>query len=356
MVTRYDFIEMKASVSNEGWIRDRPVITRSGIFEYRSIDGKVTREYRPDQEVFEDASLRTLNGIPITDGHNGIITASNSKGIIGTVLSPGIKQDNSIVADIIIHDANKLGKRRDLSLGYECDVDDTPGVTENGERYDAIQKNIKYNHLAVVVSGRAGNAKLRLDSTSAVNGPFSQEGEMSEPKLVTIRFDDLEYLGSPEVAKRLSKYEEEAASYRSKADALEAERDTLRASFEEEKNKTDKATKAALAAARARIKLEDIAGKSGVQFKDDSTDNDIKIDVIHKLKPGVFKFDGKSDDYIAATFDLIIADQNNKQENVAGQRKQLTEPRADSKDIPDQSPNAARQRMIARIRGEKEAA
>jgi hypothetical protein len=53
----------------------------------------------------------------------------------------------------------------ELSCGYTCDVDHTPG-TYNGEKYDAIQKNIRYNHVALGAKdfGRAGSeVKLRMD-------------------------------------------------------------------------------------------------------------------------------------------------------------------------------------------------
>ena len=130
---RYDVIELKADVSPEGWIRDKPVVTRAGIFKYRGLDGKIRNEYRPDTEVFADESLNSLAGVPITDGHRGLIDRHNASGIIGTVLASGAKIDDNVIAEVIIHDSDKLGKRRELSLGYTCDVENTPGIW-NGER------------------------------------------------------------------------------------------------------------------------------------------------------------------------------------------------------------------------------
>src|SRR5580765_1773279 len=140
MVSRYDYIEIKADVSSEGWIKDKPVVTRAGIFEYRTLDGKIKKEFRPETEVFNTDSLSSLFGVPITDGHNGIITSNNAKGIIGTVLSPGVKEDENVTPEIIIHHANKLGKKRELSLGYTCDIKENKG-TYNGQRYDCEQVN-----------------------------------------------------------------------------------------------------------------------------------------------------------------------------------------------------------------------
>lgn len=359
MVTRYDFIALKASVDETtGWIRDRPVITRTGIFEYQTIDGKVRKEFRPDAEVFDSNSLASIAGIPITDSHIGILNIRNHKGVIGTVLSPGIKEDSNVIADIIIHDANKLGKRRDLSLGYTCSLDETPGQTDNGERYDAIQKAIRYNHLAVVHSGRAGNARLRLDATDAVHGMFDQENDdMSEKErlMTTVRLDNLDYPAAPEVANRLTKYESDLAELKKNYDAIEAERDSFKASLEEEKEKTAKATNAAIAAARARIKLEDIASKAGVSFDDSTSIRQIKESVVNKLRANTFKFDGKSDDYVDSAFDLIVTEQSSRDDNTADQRKKLKEPRQDD-NTDKNSSSSARERMIARIRGQKQEA
>ena len=43
----------------------------------------------------------------------------------------------------------KDGRSRELSCGYYCDLDETPGEYE-GQRYDARQRNIRGNHLALV--------------------------------------------------------------------------------------------------------------------------------------------------------------------------------------------------------------
>jgi hypothetical protein len=53
----------------------------------------------------------------------------------------------------------------ELSCGYDCDIVKESGTTPEGERYDCIQTNIVYNHLAIVPRGRAGiAAQLRYDS------------------------------------------------------------------------------------------------------------------------------------------------------------------------------------------------
>lgn len=43
-----------------------------------------------------------------------------------------------------------LAPNRQLCAGYTCELDWTPGTTVDGQAFDASQKNIKINHLAIV--------------------------------------------------------------------------------------------------------------------------------------------------------------------------------------------------------------
>ena len=52
---------------------------------------------------------------------------------------------------------------KELSLGYKCNYEFTPG-TLKGERFDAIQTDIRGNHLASVEEGRMGPEVAVLDS------------------------------------------------------------------------------------------------------------------------------------------------------------------------------------------------
>ena len=47
--------------------------------------------------------------------------------------------------------------KRELSCGYESQIVFDAGTTPEGEAYDAIQTNIRGNHLAIVGRGRAGS-------------------------------------------------------------------------------------------------------------------------------------------------------------------------------------------------------
>jgi hypothetical protein len=341
---------MKATVTREGWIRDKPIVTRSGIFEYRKSDGKITKEFRSDEEVFKTDSLASLRGIPITNGHNGLVSSSNTSNIIGTVVTCGERQDSNVLAEIVIHNPSALGRNRDLSLGYSCDVDETPGEIE-GKQYDCKQINILYNHLATVSKGRAGNAKLRLDSTDAVNGLFELEDNVmpTEPKFSPVRIDEIEYVASPEVINAFTKSKNEFVELKKRFDTIEAERDSLTTKISNHEKEIKAVRESARSELKERIALESIAETHAVKF-DGLSDRDLKVSVINKLNPEL-KLDGKSDDYVDSAFDLTM--QSERSKKVSNQIKRMDSGNNTSHTEQVPSSVAARERMLKRIRGEE---
>lgn len=318
---RFDFVDMsRATVTPEGWIRDKPVLTRSGIFEYRRADGTVQREYRPPEEVFHADHIASIRGVPITDGHPGRVHADNADAIVGAVLTNGEQQDGNLLAEVVIHAPKRLGAKKELSLGYSLELDETPGEVD-GKRYDAVQRKLRVNHLAVVQRGRAGNAKLRLDREDAADAAvkLEEEDNMADLKLVTVRVDSIDYQAQPEVARALDRANEAIAAEKTRADAaikaektradsLEAERDSLKAAAAKHADDLKKAREDAAEGVKVRLTLEGIAKKHSVEFKADASDRAVREAVITKLAPKTYNFDGKSDDYVAFAFDREAAE------------------------------------------------
>lgn len=168
-VTRLDSMPItRAQYTEEGYLIDKPILTSTGIFEYHNPDGSVRRELRLPEEVFAADSLASYKGKPIIITHDaGLIDKDNvSREQIGTIMSEGFKDGDDVRAEIEIHDTDKMKRSgyKELSLGYNLDLDETPGVYK-GQRYDAIQRNIFINHLALVENARAGEqARLNIDS------------------------------------------------------------------------------------------------------------------------------------------------------------------------------------------------
>lgn len=167
-VTRIDSIPAGSTYFNEqGFLHDTPIVTSIGIFEYALPDGGVRRELRLPEHVFDPESLSSYNGAPVIITHKaGSIDKTNvMKEIVGTIISNGYQDHDNVRCKIVIHDIDKVKKLpyRELSLGYSLDLIEEPGYW-NGEPYDAIQTNIRINHLAIVESARAGeHAHLNLD-------------------------------------------------------------------------------------------------------------------------------------------------------------------------------------------------
>lgn len=167
MEQRFDSIPLgETYFTPEGYLIDHPILTRVGIFEYKNPDGSIRRELRLPEEVFAPESLASYKGKPIILTHEaGLVDVDNvQQEHIGTILSEGIQDGDNVRAQIVIHDAESLDYGlRELSLGYTQTPDETPGVW-NGQPYDAIQRNIQINHLALVEKARAGEqARLNID-------------------------------------------------------------------------------------------------------------------------------------------------------------------------------------------------
>lgn len=175
---RLDFFEddfSNVERTDEGFAHFFARATRTGVFQYRNQDGSIRRELRHPDEVFDEKSMRTLENKVVTNNHpKSMVDSKNAKYFTVGMTGNEVKADGeflktkTIITDQdTIDDVTKKGKVQ-LSCGYKCEHDVTPGVF-NGDEYDLIQRNIRYNHLAIVDVGRAGpEAKLRLDSEDAI--------------------------------------------------------------------------------------------------------------------------------------------------------------------------------------------
>ena len=189
-VQRFDSLPLDATYfTDEGYLVDHPIVTSVGIFVYHNPDGSERRELRLPEEAFAEKSLASYKGKPIIVTHDaGYVDTDNVKEeSIGTILSEGYRDGDDVRAEIIIHDTDSLKKykMRELSCGYNLRLDETPGVWE-GQPYDAIQRDIEINHLALVDKARAGEqARLNIDG----QGHDCMKGEKLNMENTTKRTD-----------------------------------------------------------------------------------------------------------------------------------------------------------------------
>lgn len=191
--------------TKEGYLVDHPIVTRIGIFDYRNPDGSIRKEFRPPEEVFDPDSLASYKYKPVIVTHSaGYVDKDNvSDEEIGTITSEGQAAGDDVIAEIVIHDTDAMKRSglRELSLGYNLDLEETPGEY-NGEHYDAIQRNIRINHLALVANARAGGiARLNIDGKDIGTVECSEEGGKDMSKRI-----DGEPITSEEFQKKLEEY------------------------------------------------------------------------------------------------------------------------------------------------------
>lgn len=385
--------------TNEGFLRGRAIVTSIGVFTYKRKDGTVQRELRLPEEVFAFDTLNSMKLKPVTLNHpNELVTSENADRLqVGSLGDnptsttqwhdePWDKVTDGIncAIDMVITkkdaiDAVLNGKQA-LSMGYTCDLEAAqPGAAWCGIEYDFIQRNIRYNHCAIVDAARAGdNAKieLRADSEDAVleDMVFYKKTDGGTQMLKKINLDGIDYEAEAEVIKALQradekakKTEEDACEQKKAMDKkvadledkekelekriseLEAERDTAKEKADsaekelEEVKKTSLDSKTIDAAVNAKIELLHNAEKANVEVKADMSDMDIKKAIINSAFPNA-KFDGKDDVYIQARYDATV---EMLEERNDAKNRQVTS------DLPPEAhadENDARNRMIERMK------
>lgn len=161
---------MARVLDGNGWlsVSGNP-ITKAGVFPYLGHEigapepSRVYRVYRPVEELSKPEVLDSFKLIPFVDEHaplgaKGI--PAEQKGIQGCIGeqvywdAPYIRGNLRVLSNAAL--ASIKSGKIELSPGYSCQYDFTPGVTPDGEQYDARQHSIRGNHLALVEEGRTG--------------------------------------------------------------------------------------------------------------------------------------------------------------------------------------------------------
>lgn len=394
-VNRFDAIDLPYYLTktftrtSEGFLKGRAIVTNVGVFTYMDGKGLSHTELRLPEEVFAPESVDTLKLKPITNDHpKEIVTVDNIKkyqvGNLGD--NPGSEVQAAyanyendkrtdgyhLAVDMIITDGQAiddiLNGKQSLSCGYSCELEVAPPDSVwCGVKYDYIQRKIRYNHVAIVDTARAGDAaKIRMDSADAVLINIIKEDTM---ELKKITLDSVEYQAEAPVLVALSKANEKADAagesiikLTQEKSVVEAERDTLAEkvdglSKELEAVKAEKMDQAVIdAAVNQKLSLMHSAEKAGVEVKADMAEVEIKKAVIMKVFPAA-KLDGKDDAYIQARFDAAVEDMEISSENDAEARKVTVDGVVPGKGKESEVINAdaARENMIARMTGTADA-
>lgn len=327
---------------DNGFIRFPITATRAGIFVYKGADGSEWRELRPPDEVFHVDSMQSLSAVPVTNDHpTELLNAKNTKDhMVGYTSDRVDRKDiflktSATVTDHKAIEALMSGKQQ-VSCGYLCDVEEKKGMW-NGQRYDAIQRNIRYNHVAIVAAGRAGEeVRVHFDSAEKIEQVMRldsfidvEENPKKGVSMKVIVVDGNEYQVSEEahaaISKKFSRDSASVTELRASVDAEKAEAskasaraDGLKDEVEALKKQTPKFDSAQVTeAVKKRVALERFAAKRLDSDLTPMTDREI-IEALIKLDNKDFKAEGKDDIYLEARLDHMI---DNFKEDKKGDKK-----------------------------------
>lgn len=163
---------------NDFWLIENNPLSKVGVFPYlgRQISpelepDRIYQVLRPEEELSSPETLESFKLIPLVDEHtmlgteDGMQTAEEKgvHGVTGTNVEfkDGLITDDLKIFSETLKDEIKSGKK-DLSVGYYCRYDLTPGEYE-GQHYDAIQRDVRVNHIALVDEGRMGKDVRVMD-------------------------------------------------------------------------------------------------------------------------------------------------------------------------------------------------
>lgn len=159
----------------DGTILADALLTRCGVFVYHQPDGTERKELRLREDVANPASLKTFEGRPVTNDHPPeMLDAKNAKDFaVGALVGQTFMDDDHLRGRLSVYDADTIAQMEkgkiQTSVGYTCDLEEAPGTHPKYGKYDAIQRNIQANHLAIVDHGRAGSTHVRMDGQTIVH-------------------------------------------------------------------------------------------------------------------------------------------------------------------------------------------
>jgi len=328
----------KREETEEGFLKvEDSKLARTGILIYsigeidvqdapEGFDGGgsgVVRVFRSAKEVFNKETLESFKSRPITLEHpDKFVDSKNFKNeSVGMSKDDVRREGNFMLATLMILDENAVKNIKsgveELSLGYTADVQYKPGVTDDGEVYDAVMTNIRGNHIAIVPRGRNGrNVKL---SDEDINK--KEVNNMPEENKQTIIVDGVSFSCSQQTAEVVNKLVDDNHELEKEIDRLKEiqkeEMEDLEVKQKEAMDKLHEELDSAHEKVTDADKLDELVAERSVlvdnaeklikDFKHDGLSNpEIKSQVVAKVCDIDLK--EKSEEYIDARFDGLIQD------------------------------------------------
>jgi|GEM_PF-3053937 len=317
-----DFDQTVFKTTPEGYLTGKIRVTGAGVFSYMTADG-VKRRLRPVKEVSSQDSIESLNSKPVTLLHPmQDVSPENAKklqvGFTGTDASwDGL---NAYVT-MTITDAEAIkemreGRVRAVSCGYDAGLESGKGNWQ-GVAYDEAMKDIRYNHIALVREGRAGDGvRFRIGDSADFDRIFKVNDKAPQGAGVNrmarkLIIDGAEYEADEKVIDTLhaaqkarDEAEKESKAIQGKLDSMTAARDAAISERDQLKSKL-KDESEITRLVDEKVALLDCAKQFGVEVKSSDSADVIRSAMVKKAYPQMV-LDGKSADYMAGAYEAAI--------------------------------------------------
>lgn len=297
--------------TDEGFLRVPANVAKTGIQQYLrkelGLDGDpndVVNVYRPEDQVFSDASLNTYALADVTYLHPPkLVSADSYKSVVaGVVASAGRRDGDFVVADLLIKDAQAIKKVEsgvvEVSAGYTATYDQEDGVAPCGTPYQYVQRDIKINHVAIVPLARAGRQARIFDNKP--EGKTMHKVTLDSGRSVEIQDEAVALL----VTDAMERLQKEATDAKNQLQAKQAVIDSqaeeitnLKADSAEDKIKARVAEIAQVTADALVIKADYVS--------DSLEPVEIQRGVLAAVSPNR-DFSDKEPSYIQAAFDMAL--------------------------------------------------
>ncbi|MFC6487357.1 DUF2213 domain-containing protein [Nitratireductor sp. GCM10026969] len=363
---------------DDGYLVADASVARTGIQLYAGWEvGKpemdVVRVYRPEEEVFSSDAMASFAHRPVTNDHpDEAVTADNWKEHAVGQTAEEVARDGALLrVPLMVADASAIRDiedgKRELSSGYNAMLDWTAGNTADGDAFDAVQRNIRANHVAIVRRGRAGSdVRIGDDASkwgaSPVNTPadHGRKVKMTDT-LRKVMVDGLQVETTDAGAQAIDKLTKDKAAVEQKLADAEAKHEKAMADKDAEMAKKDAEIddlkKKVLDEDALDAKVADradLVSKAKVIAPDVKTDGvkdaDIRKAVV-KAKLGDEAIKDKSDAYIDARFDILAEDVKGDDQL----RDTITHLRPNAMNDEAKAEKAAHQAMLDRLSRKKSA-
>lgn len=148
----------------------------------------VVRVFRPAAEVFHKDALASLAHRPVTLDHPADpVKSTNWKDhAVGDVGDEVMRDGEFVRVPIKVMDAEAIDSiktnRREFSLGYTAEMTPEAGV-HDGQAYDFVARNFRYNHLAAVARARGGESLRIIDERTTNQEPTTMKIKIGDAEV-----------------------------------------------------------------------------------------------------------------------------------------------------------------------------